>query len=98
MSPKVLNMILMGDLKARLGDPRGEREEDLVMALADQGLVNITDHFLPRRKYRGAGGCPWIMQRDRRRVTGRGNYILSTNRSSFSMRGCGENFMAHNIG
>ena len=42
-------MILMGDLNAHLGDPRGKREEDLEMALVDRGLVNTTYHLLPRR-------------------------------------------------
>ena len=83
MSPKVLNMILMGDLKARLGDPRDEREEDLVMALADQGLVNITDHILPRRQYQGAVSCTCSMQRDGIHIMGRGYYILSTDKRSF---------------
>ena len=41
-------MILMGDLNAGLGNPRDECEEDLSTALADRGLVNITDHLLPR--------------------------------------------------
>ena len=44
-----LELILMGDLNARLGNPRDKREEDLAMALADRGLVNMTDHFLPRQ-------------------------------------------------
>ena len=43
----------------------------------------MTDYFLPRRRYRGAGGWTWIMQRDGRQVTGRGYYILSMDRSSF---------------
>ena len=47
-------MILMGDLNARLGDPRDEREEDPVMALVDRGLINMTDHFMPLRRYRVA--------------------------------------------
>ena len=81
--PKGLELILMGSLNARLGDPRDEREEELVMALVDRGLVNMTDYFLPRIQYWGAGGWIWSMQRDERQVTGRGDYILSTDRRIF---------------
>ena len=42
-------MILMGVLNARLGNPRDNREEELATALADQVVVRMTDHFLPRR-------------------------------------------------
>ena len=76
-------MILMGDLNARLGDSRDKLEEDLAAALADQGMVNTTVHLLPMRRYRGAGGCTWSMQREGRQVTGRGDCILSTDRSIF---------------
>ena len=58
-------------------------KKDLATALADRGLVKMTDHFLPRRRYRGAGGWMCSMQRDGKRVTGRGDYILSTDRRSF---------------
>ena len=78
-----LELIMMGELNARLGNPRDKPEEDLATALSDRGLVNMTDHFLTRRQYRGAGGWTWIMHRDRRQVTGRGDYILSMDRSSF---------------
>ena len=82
-APTGLELILMGDLNVRLGDPCEKHEEDLATALADQGLVNMTGHFLPRRQYRGAGGWTWIMHRDRIQVTERGYYILSMDRSSF---------------
>ena len=48
-APAGLELILMGDLNAHLYNPHDKREEDLAMALADRGLVNMTDHFLPRR-------------------------------------------------
>ena len=82
-APKGLELILMGDLNAQLGNPRDEHEEDLVTALAEQGLVNMTYHLIPRRQYWGAVGCKCSMQRYRRQVTGRGDYILSTDRNSF---------------
>ena len=48
-------MIMMGDLNARLGDTCDKREEELAMAMADRGLVNMIDHFTPWRRYMGAG-------------------------------------------
>ena len=45
---KGLYMILVGDLNARLGDPRDKREEDLEKALVDRGLINMTYHFMPQ--------------------------------------------------
>ena len=91
-------MILMGYLNARLGNPRDEHEGDLATALADQGLVNMTDYLLPRRQYRGAGGWTWSMQRDRIQVTGRGNYILFTDRRIFSTPGYRRHVMEHTTG
>ena len=89
--PKGLELILMGSLNARLGDPRDEREEDLVTALADRVLVNMTDYFLSRIQYWGSGGWTWIMQRDGRQVTVRGYYIPSMYRISFVNVSLGEN-------
>ena len=54
-APKGLELILMGELNALLGDPHYERKGYLATTLADRGLVNMTDHFLPRRRYWGAG-------------------------------------------
>ena len=44
--PKGLDVILMGDLNAQLGDPRDKCEEELATALVDMSLVNMTDHFI----------------------------------------------------
>ena len=46
-APKGVEMILLGDLNARMGDPRDEHEEDQATALVDRGMVNITYHFIP---------------------------------------------------
>ena len=74
----------MGYLNARLGNLRDEREEYLATALEGRGLVNMIDHFLTRMRYWVAGSWKWSMQREGKRVTGRGEYILSTDRSSFT--------------
>ena len=47
-APMGSDIILMGGLNTRLGDPRDECEVDLTTALADRGLVIMIDHFLPR--------------------------------------------------
>ena len=83
-APKGLETILMEYLNAQMGDPHDEYEEDLVTALADQGLVNMTEHFLPRRRYWVAGRWKWSMQREGRQVKGRGDYIFSTYRCRFT--------------
>ena len=59
-------------------------------ALADRGLVNMIDYLSPRKRYRGVGGWTWSMQRYRRQMTGRGDYFLSTDRSSFVNAGLQE--------
>ena len=82
-TPRGLELILMADLKERLDEPLKKQEKDLAMALADRGLVNMTDYFLSSIQYWGAGGWTWIMQRDGRQVMGRGYYILSTDSGSF---------------
>ena len=56
-SPNGFEMIMMGDVDARLGVPRDKYDEDLATMLVYRGLVNITDRFLPRKKYRGSGSC-----------------------------------------
>ena len=50
--PKVMELILLGDLNPQLHEPRDAREEDLAIALADIGMVDMTYHFIPRRRYR----------------------------------------------
>ena len=89
-APKGLELIRMGDLNARLGNPREKLEEDLATVLADRVLVNMKEHFLPRRRYRGADVWVWSMQRDRIQITGREDYILSTDRNSFVNKGLWE--------
>ena len=52
---KGMEVILLGDLNSQLCEPREAREEDLVTALVDIRLVYFTAHFIPRRRYIGAG-------------------------------------------
>ena len=81
---KVMEVILLGGLNARLMELRYTREEDLATALADRGLVDMTAHFIPRRSYRGAVSWAWRMRREGIQVTGRGDYIIILYRYIFS--------------
>ena len=53
--PKGLEMTLMGDPNARLGDPCDDCEEEMVTALVGRGLFNMIDQFVPRRWYMVSG-------------------------------------------
>ena len=86
-APKELYMILIGDLNSLLGYLLDEREKDLVTALLDRGLFNMIDYFMPRKSYKGAGIWAWFMQWEGRQVTGRGDYILSTDMQKFTYAG-----------
>ena len=66
----------MGDINVRLREPREIREDELVSALVDSRLGEMTDHFTPRRRYRGTGSWMWQMSCEGRLVTVRGNCIL----------------------
>ena len=59
------------------------REEELATVVAACGLEDMTDHFIPRRRYRGSGCWTWRMQREGRKVKGRGEYVLGTIRCTF---------------
>ena len=76
-APKGIETIILGDLNVRLRDPCDGREEDLEMVLADCGLVNMTDHSLPRRRYMGDGRWMWRIWQEGRHMMGRGDYVLS---------------------
>ena len=86
-APKELDMILMGDMNTRLGDPCDEREEDLSTVLVDMGMVNMMDHFMHRRRCRGPCSWTWRMQWEGCQVTGMGEYTLSFDRHNFTNMG-----------
>ena len=68
-----MEVTLLEDLNESLMELRYVREEDLVTALAEKGLVNMTYYFMTRRRYRGAGSWIWQMIQESRQVTGRGD-------------------------
>ena len=70
--PPGIDTILMGDLNARLEDPRNNGKDDLVTALANHGLEDACRNFTQRGWYRGRGRWTCNMKLERRQVTGRG--------------------------
>ena len=81
---------MLRDLNARLQKPLDARDEDLATVLADIGVVDLTAHSMPRRRYRGSGHWAWQMRREIRQVMGRGDYILRIDMESFSNAGLRE--------
>ena len=59
-------------LNAQLWELWDAQEEDLVIALAECILVNMTAHFTPWMWYRGVGIWMWRMSQEGRKVTGKG--------------------------
>ena len=76
--PKGVETIFLGNLNARLGDPRNKRKEDLAMGLSNHDLEDFTRHFTSHQRYREQSQRTWQMQNEVRQVTGRGDYVLGT--------------------
>ena len=53
LAPKVMEVILLGDINVRLREPRNYREDDLVTALARSVLTGVKANFTPIQRYRG---------------------------------------------
>ena len=85
-----VEVILLGDLNVRLRELRNKREEELATKLADSWLANMIAHFMPRRRYREGRCWTWRMRQEGRKVTDRGDYVLSTDRHNFSNAGVRE--------
>ena len=74
---KGVGVIMLGDLNERLGDPHDETEEELLTALEDRGLVDMTSHFLLQHRYRGGGQWACRMRQEGRHMMEWGDYFLS---------------------
>ena len=84
---KVIEVILLGDLNVRLRKPQDNREEELATALEGSGLTGVTAHFTPRQRYLGTENWTWHMRREGMAVSGRGKYILGSDRDEFTKAG-----------
>ena len=73
LTPKGMELILLGDIRARFQEPENAREEYLATELAERGLVKMTSHFMPRRRYRKAVHCMWQMRQEGRQGMVRGD-------------------------
>ena len=49
--PKVMYVILLGDLNIRMREPRDDREDKLALPLAGSGLGYATAHLTLRWRY-----------------------------------------------
>ena len=45
--------LLFGDLNDHLVQPRDQHGEDLKTAIANNGIVDQSLHFIPRQRYKG---------------------------------------------
>ena len=80
----------MGDLNARLRELRNDREDELALTLEGSELEDVTAHFTPRRHYQGTGNWTWNISQEGRMVTGRGKYILKSDKDDFIKEGVRE--------
>ena len=78
-----MEVIILGDLNVRLRELQDARGDELAAALADSGLGDVIAHFITRWQYRGKVNWTWQMRQEGRQVTGRGDYILRSDRNSF---------------
>ena len=68
------------DLEATENDRRGS---EIVAAMTEAGVENMTVHFLPRKRPWGRERRTWSMVREGRMVRSRTDYLLGTDRSLF---------------
>ena len=81
--PAGVDTLLVCDLNARLEQPQDQREEDLVTAIVNYGIVDQTLQFIPRRNYRWNGGWSCSMWGEGRLITVGGYYIIGTQGRDF---------------
>ena len=84
---KGLEIILLGDIKSRLQELRNAQEEQLVTVVAACSLEDMTNHLVPRGRYRVSRRWTWRMQREGQKITGPGDYVLGTSIYTFSDAG-----------
>ena len=82
--PKGTALIVVGDLNTDLEDSESDRRgTEIVAAMTEAGLEDMTAHFLPRKRRWGRERQMWSMVREGKVVRSRTNYLLGTDRSLF---------------
>ena len=69
-APRGVEVILLGYLNLRLQELCEAQEEELATVVMDFGLVNMTDNFVPRKRYIGDVLWKWRIRRDVWQVMG----------------------------
>ena len=60
--PKGAELLVAGDINVNFTEPEGDRRgEDIAAALATEVLEDMSEHFLPRRRYWYLDGRTWSM-------------------------------------
>ena len=80
----------MVDINFSLREPQDDREDNLATALAGSRMTDVTAHFTPRWWYQGTGNWTCQMRQKGRTVTGRGDYILISDRDDVTNAGVHE--------
>ena len=77
--PQGTTLLVAGDLNTTLADPENDqRGTDIVAALTEEGLEDMSAHFLPRRRTWGRERRTWSMVREGKVVRSGTDYILGT--------------------
>ena len=77
-------LLVAGDLSTTLTEPENDqRGTDIAAALTAEGLEDMAEHFLPRRRTWGRERRTWSMVREGKVVRSRTDYILGTDRHFF---------------
>ena len=75
---------MAGDLNTDLGDAENNRRgSEIVAAMTEAWVEDITAHFLPRKQRWGKERRTWSMVEEGKVVRSRTDYILGTDRSLF---------------
>ena len=82
--PKGTALVLAGDLNTELEYPENNRRlTEIAAAITEEGVEDMTAHFLPRRRRWGRERWTWSMVQEGKFVRSQTYYLLGTDRSLF---------------
>ena len=82
--PRGTILVVAGDFNTDLGETEIDgRGTEIVAALTEAGVEDMTAHFLPRKRRWGRERRTWSMVRERKVIRSRTDYLLGTDRSLF---------------